>query len=87
MRHRNELSVEEAAGDTVVRVDSAVAEEGPVLAGNFGKLWVDFSEEDRFFGMGGFGENAAEGVSDEGTAPELEAGGLVCLMEGAVDED
>ena len=58
-----------------------------MLAGGFGEFGVDFGEEDGFFGVGGFGEDAAEGVGDEGAAPELEAGGLVGLVEGAVDED
>ena len=80
-------SVEEAAGDAAIGVDAAVAKERPVLAGDFGEFGVDFSHEDGFRIVGGFGENATERVGDEGASPELEAGCLVGLVEDAVDAD
>ena len=73
-------SVKEAAGNATVGVDTAVAEEGPVLAGDLGEFGVDFGDQNGFFRVRGFGENAAEGVGDEGASPELEAGGLFGLV-------
>ncbi len=63
--------VEKAFGDALIGVDAAVAKEGPVAAGVFEKLAVDFGEEDLFFVVRGLGEDAAEGVGDEAAAPEV----------------
>src|SRR5258708_5933173 len=68
-------SVEEAAGDALVGVDAAIAEEGPVAAGVFEQFEVDLRGEDLFLVVAGLGDDAAEGVGDEAAAPELEAGG------------
>ena len=64
--------VDEAFGDAGVGVDAAVAEEGPVLAGDFDEFGVEVGDEDLFFVVGGLGEDAAEGVGDEGATPKFE---------------
>ena len=64
---------EVAAGDAAVGVDAAVAQEGPVAAGVFEQGAVDFGDEDFFAVVRGLRDDAAEGVGDEGAAPELEA--------------
>ena len=58
----------------MVGVDAAVAKEGPVTAGFFALSGIAFNDEDFFFVVRGFGENAAEGIGDERVAPEFEAG-------------
>ena len=77
-------SIQEAFGDAFVGVDAAVAEEGPVLAGDFDEFGVEVCDSDLFFVVAGFGEDAAEGVGDEAAAPELDAG---CggVVAGAVE--
>jgi hypothetical protein len=69
------FSLAETAGDATVCVETAVAEEGPVLAGLFLELGVDSGEEDFWFVGRGFLEDLAERVGDEGGAPEVEAVG------------
>lgn len=65
--------VDEAAGDVGVGVDAAVAEKGPVLARGFDEGGIEIGGEDLFFIVRGLGEDAAEWVGDEASAPELEA--------------
>ena len=56
-----------------VGVDPAVAEERPVAAGVFAEGGVAVDDQD-FFAIGaGSGDDTAEGVGDEGAAPELDA--------------
>ncbi len=45
-----------------------------MLAGDFDFAGVEGGGEDFFLVVGGLGEDAAEGIADEGPAPELEAG-------------
>jgi hypothetical protein len=45
-----------------------------VLAGYFDEFGIEVGDEDLFFVVAGFGEDAAEGVGDEAASPELEAG-------------
>ena len=85
-RSRCSGSVKEAAGDALVGVYAAVAEEGPVAAGVLEELAVNLCDEDLFFVVGGLGDDAAEGVCDEGTAPEFEAG-VRRVRAGAGHED
>ena len=44
-----------------------------MLAGYFDEFGVEVGDEDLFFVVAGFGEDAAEGVGDEAASPELEA--------------
>ncbi len=85
----------EAVGEGAVGVDATVAEEGPVAAGFFLECGVDLCDEDFFFVAGGFLEEFAEGVGDEGAAEEFDAvfsaGGVGDFFEadavGGGDED
>ncbi len=61
-----------------VGVDAAVAEEGPVAANLLLQLDVHLGEEDLFLVVAGLGDDAAEGIGDEGAAPELEARAVDC---------
>jgi len=45
-----------------------------VLAGGFDFLGVEGGGEDLFAVVGGLGEDAAEGVGDEGASPEVDTG-------------
>src|ERR1700739_194606 len=65
--------IEEAAHDGAVGVDAAVAQEGPVAARVFEQAQVDFADEDLFLVMGRLGDNAAKGVGEERSSPELKA--------------
>ena len=59
--------------DWLVGVDAAVAEKWPVAAGIFEQAQIDFGDQDLFLVVGGFGDDAAEGVGDERSAPELQS--------------
>ena len=76
--------VQEPFGYAFVGVDAAVAEEGPVLAGDFDEFGVQVGDQDLFFVVAGLGEDAAEGVGDEAATPELDAG-CGCVVAGAVE--
>jgi len=82
MRGPGSRAVAPAVGDGGVGVDAAVAEEGPVAADFFDAGAVTFDDEDFFGGVAGFGEGDAEGVGDEGVAPEFEA-----LVRGTFEAD
>lgn len=72
----------------MVGVDAAVAEERPIASGFFALGGVALDDEDFFFVVGGFGEDAAEGIGDEGISPEFEAGIAVlrlALVADAID--
>src|ERR1700761_3260338 len=69
-------SVEESLHDGLVGVDAAVAQEGPVAARVFEQAQVDLADEDLFLVVRGLGNDAAEGIGEERSAPELEAGAL-----------
>ena len=58
----------------MIGVDAAVAKEGPVAAGFFALGGVALDDQNFLFIVGGFGEDAAEGIGDEGVSPELETG-------------
>ncbi len=58
----------------MIGVDAAVAEEGPVAARFFALRGVALDNENFFFVVGGFGEDAAEGIGDERISPEFETG-------------
>lgn len=77
-------SVEEAAGDALVGVDAAIAEEGPVAAGIFEEFEVYFGGEDFFLVVAGLGEDAAEGIGDEAAAPEFQARAFGALHGNAI---
>src|ERR1700676_2088675 len=66
------LFAEPAVGGGLVGVDAAVAEERPVAASVFAFRWVAFHDENFFFVIGGLGDDLAEGIGDEGMAPEFE---------------
>ncbi len=66
-------SIKEAPGDAAVRIDAAIPQERPVAACVFEQLRIDFGDEDLFRVVRGLRDDAAEGVGDEGAAPELEA--------------
>ena len=55
IRHYSPILVQEATGDAFVGVDAAVAEEGPVLAGDFDEFGVEVGDEDLFFVVRGLG--------------------------------
>jgi len=57
-----------------VGINAAIAKERPVAAGVFTFGGIAFDHEDFFFIVGRFGNGLAEGIGDEGIAPELEAG-------------
>lgn len=57
-----------------------------MLAGDFDEFWVEVGDEDFFPVVAGLGEDAAEGVGDEASAPELEAG-LRGVVAGAAELD
>ena len=65
--------VQEAARNAAIRIDAAVAQERPVLAGDFYFGHIEVGVEDLFLVVAGLGENAAEGVGDEAATPEFEA--------------
>src|SRR5258705_82884 len=64
---------ERAIEDGLVGINAAVAEEGPVAAGLFALSGIAFDYEDFLFVVGGFGNDLAERVGDEGIAPKVEA--------------
>src|SRR5258707_14872509 len=57
-----------------VGVDAAVAEEGPVAACVFAFCRVALDDEDFLFIVGGFGDDLAERIGDEGISPEFKTG-------------
>src|SRR5689334_16686804 len=73
-----------------VRIDAAIAQEGPIAACVLDQLRVAHGGED-LGALPGFGENAAEGVGDEGVAEELDpfSAGFVLVPDaiGRRDED
>ena len=69
------MLIQEPAGDAAVSVDAAVAQEWPVLTGNFYFLAVKIGVEDLFAVMGGLSKDAPERVRYERSSPELKAGG------------
>lgn len=85
MLGRRELLAEPTIQDGLVSVDAAIAKEGPVAAGFFTLARIAFDDEDFFFVVRSFGENAAEGISDERVAPKFEAG--VALLRFAFVAD
>jgi len=58
----------------LIGVDAAVAQKWPVTAGFFALGGVALDDQNFLFIVGGFGEDAAEGIGDEGVSPELETG-------------
>ncbi len=44
-----------------------------MLAGDLDEVGVEVGDQDLFFVVAGFGEDAAEGVGDEAATPELDA--------------
>jgi len=66
-------SREKPIEDGAVCVDAAIAQERPAAADFFHDGGVAFDDERFFFIVRGFGEDAAEGIADEGCAPEFEA--------------
>ena len=68
------MSGEESASHPGIGVDSAVAKKGPVLAGDLDVAEVEVGDEDLLAIVRGLGDDPAERVGDEGSAPELEAG-------------
>src|SRR5579872_3539624 len=55
-----------------VRVDSAVAQEGPVAADLFDAARVAIRDQNFFAIAGSLGDHLAEGVGHKGRAPDLE---------------
>src|SRR6202171_2749903 len=74
--------VEEALLDAAIRVDTAVAEEGPVAAHLFDARQIDLADQDLLLVGRRFDDDDAEGIAEEGSAPELEA--RVALVADAV---
>jgi hypothetical protein len=65
---------EPAIGDDGIGVDAAIAEERPISASLFALGGITLDDKNFFLVVGGFGENLAEGIGDEGIAPKLNAG-------------
>src|SRR6185312_1425189 len=76
------MGIDEAAGDGRIGVDTAVAQKRPVAACIFEQREIDFRDENFFCVVGGFGNDAAERISDETSAPEFET-----RASGAIAED
>ena len=57
-----------------------------MLAGDFDEFGVEVRDEDLFFVVAGFGDDAAERVGDEAASPELEAG-VRGVVAGAFEVD
>src|SRR6185437_5397307 len=74
--------IDESAGDGRIGVDTPVAQKRPVATRIFEQSEIDFGDENFFCIVGGFGNDAAEGIGDETAAPEFEAG-----AGGAIAED
>src|SRR5258706_8377491 len=78
-------SIEQTIGDWRVRIDSAVAEEWPVAADVFEGFQVDVAHQNFFLVLRGFSQHAAEGIAEEGCAPEFQSlagGGLAADVAG-----
>ena len=58
-------SIEQAIGNWCVGVDSAVAKEGPVAANVFEGLQVDVADQNFLAVVGGFGQDATEGIAEK----------------------
>ncbi len=65
--------IEQTFGEAGVGVDAAVAEEGPVGAGDVHLGEVHGDDEDFLLFDAGLGEKLAGGAGDEALAPELDA--------------
>ena len=55
-----------------IAVDAAVAQKGPVAADIFHRDQVNFTHQDFFFVVRGFGYDAAEGVTEERASPKFQ---------------
>src|SRR5881396_3050771 len=66
--------VKEATFDSAVRVDAAVAQEGPVAAHFLDAADIHLRDQDLLAIGGGLRHHDPEGIGHEGGAPELEAG-------------
>ncbi len=62
-----------AIQDGAVGIDAAIAKERPVAASVFALRGIAFDDEDFFLVVGSFSDDLAEGIGDEGAAPEFEA--------------
>ena len=78
--------IEEPARNAAIRIDPAIAQEGPVLARDLDFLCVEVGVEDLFLIVRGLREDAAEGIGDEAAAPELDAAGGG-VIAGAFHQD
>src|SRR5882724_9151013 len=70
---RESLPVNQPTGDRSIGIDAAVTQEGPVAADIFEVSQVHFAEQDLFFVMRSFGDDATKRVTKEGSSPEFEA--------------
>src|SRR6185312_12937558 len=64
------MSVAHAAGEVLIGVHAAVAQEGPVLAHGLDFVEVAGGHHDLFLFRAGAGQDAAAGVGDEAVTPE-----------------
>ncbi len=64
--------VQKASRDRRIGIDAPVAQKGPVAARILEVLQVNFLDQDGFAVMGRLGQDAAKGIGDKGSAPELE---------------
>src|SRR5258705_517674 len=67
------LPIQQTAGNRSIRVDAAIAQEGPVAADVFQVTQVHFAEQNLFPVVRRFRHYAAKGVTEERASPELEA--------------
>ena len=65
--------IQQAICNRCVAVDPTVAKEGPVAADLFERFQIDITHEYLFTIMRPFRQHAAEGIAEEGSAPELES--------------
>src|SRR5687767_5389158 len=79
MRAPAPRSADVAVKDRGIRVDAAVAEEGPVAAGALDQLRVTLRNEYLRLGAG-FGDDAPERITHEGVAEELDAVGSGLIL-------
>ena len=71
--------IQKALRNSLVRVDSAVAQKRPVLPRNLDQFGVEIGNKNLFAVVGGLGHDAPKGIGNKTSAPELQTrrGGMV----------
>lgn len=68
-----------------IRINAAVAEEGPIAAYFIHLFGVAFGNENVFFASGRLRDDAPERISDKGIAPKFEAAFGRAFIAGSID--